>query len=265
MNLTYFADSYTLEDRLAEMGQWDPSGALFSSLMVMAIIAILAIIIGIVVRKSDPYKTPGKFMTLVEAFYNMCHNLVLDNMGEGWDSFTGYFMCLFSYLFLAFIWPLTGLPGIIENTFAPLALATVMLFLIHKTAIKYQKWHYFHRYVDPVFVFLPINILTTFTPALSTTLRMFGNALSGTIIITLISWALGQVSSSLFSFMGAGLSSIWLAPIPIGVLNLYFGLFSGYIQTLVFCSLNACWIAAEKPEQVMGDEAQTLRGPEVKE
>jgi F0F1-type ATP synthase membrane subunit a len=48
--------------------------------------------------------------------------------------------------------------------------------------------------------------------------------------------------------------------LPIAVLNLYFGLFSGYIQTLVFASLNGVWIGTEMPEdRAMGIASQATR------
>lgn len=59
---------------------------------------------------------------------------------------------------------------------------------------------------------------------------------------------------------------IILGPILIGVFNLYFGLFSGFIQTLVFSSLNAVWISQEMPEDdSMGTEKQVARGEPLKE
>jgi F-type H+-transporting ATPase subunit a len=93
---------------------------------------------------------------------------------------------------------------------------------------------------------------------------MFGNALSGTIMILIVQWALKGLSGVIFGFMGPNISTLWLAPIPVGVLNLYFALFSGFIQTLVFISLNAAWISAERPAEAMGLRSQALRGPEEK-
>ena len=51
-----------------------------------------------------------------------------------------------------------------------------------------------------------------------------------------------------------------ILPVFIAVLNLYFGLFSGYIQTLVFASLNGVWIGNEMPEDAaMGATSQAIR------
>ena len=252
-----------MNERISQIFKFNPSGPLLSSLIIMVLVCILAIIVGIQAKVSDPLKKPKGLLFLADYFVERMTNWTRDNMGEGFDNFAGYFMGLASYLFLAFIWSITGLPGIIDNTFAPLSLAVVMFILIHATSMKYKKWGYFHRYIEPVFIFLPVNLLTMWTPILSTTLRMFGNALAGTLIITLVSWALKNASSLIFASLGSGASSIFLAPIPVGILNLYFALFSGFIQTLVFASLNAVWISQERPEEAMGERSQILRSKEI--
>jgi len=228
---------------------WEAMDApLFSSLIIMAILLILAIIVGILAKHADPLKTPRGLLFLVTWAYDKIHAFVIENMGEAFENYTGYFMCLIPYLGLSFIWGLTGLPSVIDYLAAPLSLSVIMFVLIHATAIRWQKWHYFSRYVEPFAVFLPINLISMWTPIISTSMRMFGNCLSGTIIIGLVQWALSNLAASLFaSFTPAGLVGIFLAPIPMGILNLYFSLFSAFIQTTVFTYLTALWIAAEKP------------------
>jgi F-type H+-transporting ATPase subunit a len=240
-------------DRLSKMWDLDFDDAMFSSLIVMALVLILAIILGIRVRiaykKKEYLNRPKGFLNLGEMYYDICHNFVLKQMGPQNEKFTGYFMCLFAYLFLAFIWSITGLPSIIDWLAGPLSLSIIMFTLIQFTAIRYQHWHYFHRYIEPFAVFFPINLLTMWTPIISTCMRMFGNCLSGTIIIGLVQWALSKASTAIFSAVStAGWTSIFLAPIPMGILNLYFSLFSGFVQTLVFATLTALWIAQEVPE-----------------
>ena len=98
------------------------------------------------------------------------------------------------------------------------------------------------------------------TPIISTSLRMFGNCLSGSVVLGILSWALRKASLAIFGFMGSW-GQVFLAPIPLAILNLYFSLFSGFIQTLVFASLNAVWISQEMPdEEAMGVLSQASRG-----
>lgn len=235
------------------------SGPTISSLIVMSLVAIFAIIVGIQAATHDPLKPTKGPLFLAEAFYEWVENWSRGIMGHDPRDMVGYFFCLFVYLFLAFNWSLTGFPGIIDFLVLPLSLSIVMFILIQVTALRYQKFHYFHRYIEPVPIWLPINLLTMWTPIISTSLRMFGNALAGSVVIGLINWAMKNASMALFSFMGEA-GQIFLGPIPIGILNLYFGLFSGFIQTLVFASLNAVWIGQEMPgDDAMGLEKQAVR------
>ena len=241
------------------------SGPTIASLMVMALVAIFAIISGIQAHFHDPLKPTKGPLFLWEWFYEKMDQWAEDTMGKNPGNFTGYFMGLAAYLFLAFIWSITGMPSIIDTLIIPFTLSLVMFIIIQATALKYQKFGYFHRYIEPVVFWLPINLITMWTPIISTSLRMFGNAIAGSVIIGLVNWATKSISAALFSFMGEA-GQIVLGPIIIGVLNLYFGLFSGFIQTLVFTSLNAVWISQEMPESdTMGSESQLGRGEPVKE
>ena len=254
-----------LSDMAQNLSDWTfrLSGPVFSSLIIMALVAIFVIIAGIQAHFHDPLKPAKGPLFLLEAFYEWTENWATDIMGKSPRSFTGYFMALFAYLFLSFIWSITGLPSVIDYFTIPLILSCVMFVLIQATGIRYQKWGYFHRYIEPVTLWLPINLLTMWTPIISTSLRMFGNALAGSVIIGLVNWATKKLSLAIFGFLGeAGI--IFVGPVIIGVLNLYFSLFSGFIQTLVFASLNAVWIGQEMPEDdPMGTDRQVAR-PEGK-
>ena len=271
MNNFSFLSSDPLSDMIASFqdSTFRLSGPTYSSLMVMGIVLILAIIVGIQAHFHDPMKPSKGLLGLAEGFIDWLQNWTRNIMGHEPGNWPGYFFCLFVYLFLAFIWSITGLPSIIDMIVLPLALSLVMFVLIQFTAIRSKKFAYFHRYIEPIPLFLPINLVTMWTPIISTTLRMFGNCIAGSVVIGLVNYALKSVSISVFSFMAQGYANpmdspaaIWFSPIVIGVLNLYFGLFSGYIQTLVFASLNGVWIGQEMPEDnPMGTQTQAVRAP----
>ena len=278
---SFLALADPLSDMLASFQ--DPTfrikGPTISSLAVMLIVAVLAIIAGTQARFHDPLKPSKGLLGLAEAFYDWLQGWTRNIMGREPGNWPGYFFCLFIYLFLAFIWSITGFPSIIDTLVLPLALSVVMFVLIQFTALRYQKFGYFHRYIEPIPLFLPVNLVTMWTPIISTSLRMFGNCIAGSVVIGLVNWALKNVSVNIFSGWAAAYvanpifttpsgvlpqfdspAAIWLSPLPIAVLNLYFALFSGYIQTLVFASLNGVWIGAEMPEdRVMGVPAQATR------
>jgi len=275
------ANASSFEEKMQSMFNWDGwdsiDAPLISSLFVILLLAVLGTIIGIKARVGLKNKTylqkPKGLMHLAEIYHETCSSFAAGQMGEDKVVWGGFFFTLMAYLFLAFIISLFGLPSLVDWLACPLSLAVIMFTIIQAKGLKYSKFAYFKRFTEPIFVFLPINLITFWTPLISTTMRMFGNCLSGTILIGLLQWALSNLSSTILSVVGVSgiigsTSSSWytfwndpvswtgifLAPIPIGILQIYFSLFSGFIQTLVFSSLTAIWISQEYPEKAPSKE-----------
>ena len=241
-------------------GRFELTGPVIVSLIIMGLVALISVYVGLRARFADPLKRPRGILIPAEMFVSWIESWVAENMGiKPGSDWGGYFMALFSYLFLSFIWSITGMRSVIDYLLVPFTLSCVMFVIIQVTALKTQKLRYFHRYIEPVVFWLPINLITMWAPIISTSLRMFGNAIAGSVILALIDWALQNVSVLLFSSMGEW-GRIWLSPVPLAVLNLYFSLFSGFVQTLVFASLNAVWIGGEIPSpEPMGVTGQAMR------
>jgi F-type H+-transporting ATPase subunit a len=134
------------------------------------------------------------------------------------------------------------------NTFVIVLMSFVM---IHYTALKTNGWKYFKRFIEPFPIFLPINLISVWAPLVSMSFRIFGNILSGIILMTLVYGLMGFLSSAVFSFLPTGFNSIFFAPFVTPWLHLYFDLFSAFIQTLVFISLSMLLIAQEGPSTSM--------------
>jgi F-type H+-transporting ATPase subunit a len=153
------------------------------------------------------------------------------------------------YLPVAMMAGLLGLPSPTTYWGVPLILAFITFLGIHGTAIKFQGvkgWS--HRFIEPVAVFLPINIMTLPSTIISLSFRMFGNALAGSIIMTVCYWGCSMLSEALIAipFLGDpfNFSAVFITP----VLHAYFDVFSGYIQSLVFIYLSCQFVAQEIPE-----------------
>ena len=229
------------------------SGEVLASLMVMGIIFILAIIVFIQAKVHDPLKKPRGLLFLAEVGTNFFDNLVEDMMGSRFRGFGGYIMAVAVYLFIAFIFGLTGLPSPVTNLAVPLSLALCTFILIHATSVKYTKIHYFKRYIEPLPFFLPVNLISMWAPLLSMSLRLFGNALSGFCLMTIVYNGLRNLSGTVFSFLETSgpvaWNEIFFAPIVAPILHLYFDLFSGLIQTTIFIFLTMINIGLEAPEE----------------
>ncbi len=229
----------------------------FYSVLIMIILSLFAFVIYFVFKKAikDPLK-PQKGLVFGMVFIvEKIENLTVEIMGERNRSLSGYFLALMPFVFILFIFGLTGLSSPMTYLGVPLCLSLVTFLMIHITAAKENKWGYFKRYVDPFPVFLPINLISMWAPLLSLALRMFGNALSGYCIMGLVYAALEAISSDIFRPIfdlvnNSGLTGadIIIAPIVTPILHLYFDLFSGAIQTLVFTMLTMIFIAQEQNE-----------------
>ena len=230
--------------------KFDIPGEVISSLIVMLIIILLAIYIGIRAHFQDPLKKPKGLLHLTEIGVNYFDNFVKDLTGSALPNFGGFIMGVACYLFLAFIFGLTGLPSPVTYMAVPLSLGLTTFLLIHLISARYTKLAYFKRYVEPMPVFLPVNLLSMWAPLLSLTLRLFGNAVAGWALLTIVEVSLRDLSASIFSFVPAGWNEVFLAPIPLALLHAYFDLFSGLIQTIVFISLTAIFIGQEIPEEL---------------
>lgn len=226
------------------------SGEVISSLFVMGIILILVIIIAIQAHFQDPLKKPKGLLLIAEIGVNFFDNLVEEMMGPRFRGFGGYIMAVAVYLFIAFIFGLTGLPSPVTNLAVPLSLALCSFILIHATSVKYTKFAYFKRYIDPIPVFLPVNLLSMWAPLLSMTLRLFGNALSGWALMAIVYYALQNLSAMVFSFIPSEWNQIFFAPIATPILHAYFDLFSGLIQTTIFIFLTMINISIEAPDDI---------------
>ena len=236
----------------------DIPGEVISSLIVMLIIVILAIIIAIQAHFQDPLKKPKGLLLIAEIGVKFFDNFVKDLTGSALPNFGGFIMGVAVYLFLAFIFGLTGLPSPVTYMAVPLSLGLTTFLLIHIISARFTKWKYFKRYVDPIPIFLPVNLISMWAPLLSLTLRLFGNAIAGWVLLSIVESALRDLSANIFSFMPVvaegtaqgNWNEIFFSPIPTAILHAYFDLFCGLIQTVVFISLTSIYIGQEVPEDL---------------
>ena len=219
------------------------------SYMVMGIIVLLSIVIFFVFRKLDPTKPEKGFALIMVMLVEKIDGMVDDLMGKKYKGFGGYILGLATYIALSFLVSLIGFPGPLTNLGNAFSLGLCTFILIHANAVKANRWGYFKRYVDPIPVLLPINLLSMWAPLLSISLRIFGNALSGFTLMAIIYWALGFISHAMFGgIILGGLSYIILPPFITPILHAYFDVFSGGIQTLIFIMLTMIQVAQEDPE-----------------
>ena len=110
---------------------------------------------------------------------------------------------------------------------------------------------YFHSFLEPIPVMLPMNIFGKFSTLVSMSLRLFGNILCGGIMMELVYSFCQFLSNTLVGLFVSTNGNVFnfVAPVIAPVLHAYFDIFSGAIQTLVFVTLTVVLIGNDIPEE----------------
>ena len=175
---------------------------LTTALLVMVIITALCVWLGSGLRVTGI----SRKQAVAEMGYNFIVNFVRGNMGPNFDHYIPLVCTIFISSVVSNLISLLGIWSPTADLMTELAWALVVFILItyHKITssgiVSYLK-----GFLDPIFVMLPINIMSEcFTP-ISMACRHFGNILSGTVISSLIYAALTVASSALFGALGSSM------------------------------------------------------------
>nr|YP_009308868.1 ATP synthase CF0 subunit IV [Toxarium undulatum]AOS86611.1 ATP synthase CF0 subunit IV [Toxarium undulatum] len=179
-------------------------------------------------------RIPSGFQNFMELIVDFVLDIAKSQLGEhfyrDWFPFIGtlfLFILGSNWAGAIFPWKLISLPdGELAaptndiNTTAGLALLTSLAYF--SAGLSKKGLGYFKRYIEPIPLLLPINILEDFTKPLSLSFRLFGNVLADELTVSVL--------TSLVPL---------IVPLPIMLL----GLFAGSIQALIFSTLAAAYIA----------------------
>lgn len=183
------------------------------SWLVMAIITGLCIWLGSGLKVTNI----SRKQAVAEMGYNAIVNFVRGNMGPEFDRYIPLVCTIFVTSVISNLISLLGIWSPTADLMTELAWALVVFVLITYHKIKASGIvGYLRGFLDPIFILLPINVMSEcFTPV-SMACRHFGNILSGMVISTLIYAALTAASSALFGALGSSL----LVAIVVAVLGL---------------------------------------------
>ena len=172
------------------------------SWLVMAIITGLCIWLGSGLKVTNI----SRKQAVAEMGYNAIVNFVRGNMGKEFDRYIPLVCTIFITSVISNLISLVGIWSPTADLMTELAWGLVVFVLItyHKIKASGLKG-YLRGFLDPIFILLPINIMSEcFTPV-SMACRHFGNILSGTVISTLIYAALTAANNALFGALGSSL------------------------------------------------------------
>lgn len=201
----------------------------------VCVLIVLLILIGfaIAARRSmmKGSEVPTGFQNVVELIVEKLDGMVDSTMGKSAPKFYNYIGTIFIFILFSNISGLLGLrpPTADYGVTLPLGLMTFTIIWFNK--IKHNKpkdlWVGMCSPLPPWLpIWFPINVISEIAVPISLSLRLFANILSGTVMMALIYGLLG-----------------WIATIWPAALHVYFDLFSGAIQTYVFCMLTMTYIS----------------------
>ncbi len=200
-----------------------------SVLIVCAALIIFAIIVK--AKLKDTEGEPGSLQNIAEMAVEALDNMVCGNMGSKGLSFRNYIGTLFFFILISNLSGLVGLRPPTADYGVTFTLGIFTFILIQFNNVRYNKGRAFTDLFQPIPLLFPINLIGELAVPFSLSIRLFGNVLSGTVIMGLLYGLLNQFALA------------W----PAG-LHVYFDIFSGCIQTYVFCMLTMVFITDKIPD-----------------
>ncbi len=205
-------------------------------LIVILILVGFSIVAGQAMKKA--VEVPTGFQNVVELIVEKLDNMVGSSMGKNAPKFNNYVGTIFIFILFSNISGLLGLRPPTADYGVTLPLGLLTFTMIRFNQFKYNKpkdiWVDMCSPLPPWLpIWFPINLVSEIAVPISLSLRLFANILSGVVMMALIYGLLG-----------------WFATIWPAVLHIYFDLFSGAIQTYVFCMLTMTYISNSIGDEV---------------
>ena len=195
-------------------------------------------------------KRPGRLQVVTEKLVTMLYNLVSDTMGSHNLKFAPYIGTLF---LSSIVGTLLGMTQLFRSTTADLSVtmawALVTTGMVWYSNIKnfgFKAW--LKGFTEPIAIMTPMNIVSEIAQPISLAFRHFGNVAGGGVLTSLVYAALALVSNIVFGWLPGLLGNIpfFTAGIP-AFLSIYFDLFSGFVQALVFSLLTMVYVGTANP------------------
>lgn len=198
--------------------------SLVNTWIIMGILIALAIAARIALTR---FRTvPEGFQNIIESVVETFDRFVTANLGKRLSYIAPWYFAVFLFILASSFFSIFGLRAPTADfpvTFA-FAMATFILMVV--MGIRYKKGKYFKDLLSPHFLFMPINVMGELAKPISLSFRLFGNMLSGTILLALY-YALTP------RFIQIG--------IPV-LLHGFFDILMGALQTYIFVIMSLMYI-----------------------
>ena len=192
------------------------------------IITIMILVFGIVVGKKfrNAKEVPTGIQNFIEMAIEALNGMGDSILGENRNRFVNYVGTLFIFILTCNLSGFMGMRAPTADYGVTFCLGVFTFAIIQFQGIKNHGFGHFTGLFQPLPVLFPINLIGEFANPISISLRLFANLLSGVIMLGL--WY--------------GMMPIFAKIAVPSVLHAYCDLFSGAIQTYVFCMLTMVYV-----------------------
>ena len=195
-----------------------------NSWIIMGLLIAFAVVVRISLRKFRD--EPKGLQNVVEAMVEAFDSFLKGSAGDKLQFLGGWYFMVFAFILLSNLSGLFGLRPPTADWTITFTFALATFTLIQVVGIKYQRGKYFKSFIEPHFLFLPLNIIGELARPVSLSFRLFGNVLGGMILMNLL-------------YAMAPAFVLFIIP---SALHFYFDVFAGVLQTYIFCVLSLSFI-----------------------
>lgn len=212
-------------------------------LMICLFVGVLLVVAGNKFKEADVHKAPSGMVLVFEQVIGLLTFIVENSLGKNTRKFLWFYGTLMITMLFSNLSGLLGVQAPTSNLSVNATLAITMWLIIQFNSLKVKGIkNKIQGWLEPLPVLFPLNVLGDCTLPISLSLRLFGNLLGGTIIMTLI-YSLFNILNSVF--MGLGGTLFVVTPL----LHAYFDVFSGFIQTYIFFTIATFFLGQELEEE----------------
>lgn len=194
--------------------------------IITAILLLIGLIANRKLKAAAADGIPGAFQNALEMGMEALESMTQSILAGNARKFANYIGTIFLFILFCNLSGLFGLRSPTADFGVTFLLGMFTFFIVNYQGLKNRGFGHFTSLFQPIPVLFPINVIGEVANPISISLRLFANLLSGVIIMGL--W---------YGMMP------WFAKIGLpAALHVYCDVFSGCIQTYVFCMLTMVYI-----------------------
>ena len=188
------------------------------SVVVTWIVMAVLLALSLVLTRNLRVRSPGRVQAALEWAVQFLNSFVKTNIGTHWRPFAPWLGTVALYIGVSNLIGIFGLTPPTKDISVTAALAVMSMLLIYGAQFRYNgPLGGLKKFAEPMPLLLPINLMEVVIRPLALCMRLFGNILGAYIIMEMLKVVAPVILPAVFS--------------------IYFDLFDGLIQTVVFVFL----------------------------